>query len=229
MSVLVTKVTMFNSIRPSGSIHWHIWKKNISDTLHFKSKHELEPILHIVWLSVCNQRCWGRHWSPYHFKQWFLSRRTICVYAEEADWRLYATGIQLYGNLNATSASFSITLDRAPFTLAATSDINVLASITNLADVPHTVTLTALIPEEQIPPNPSLVVFESAVLTSSPAPLKYVDFDLRCFINDLWSWALILFLYLTFDRQFLHISVSFSSQTDFHQSQLSPEDFLKRL
>ena len=60
-----------------------------------------------------------------------------------------------------------------------------LASITNLADVPHTVTLTALIPEEQTPPNSSLVVFESAVLTSSPAPLKYVDFDLRCFINDL--------------------------------------------
>jgi hypothetical protein len=82
----------------------------------------------------------------------------------------HGTGLQLYGN--ATLASYSITLDGAPFTPPATSDNNVLVTITDLPDVPHAVTLTALIPEEQTPPNSSLVVFESAVLTSSPAPLN---------------------------------------------------------
>ena len=55
-------------------------------------------------------------------------------------------------------------------------------TITNLTDAPHAVTLTALIPEDQNLPNSSLVVFESAVLTSSPVPLKYVEFDFPCFI-----------------------------------------------
>ena len=79
-------------------------------------------------------------------------------------------------------ASYSITLDGAPFTPAATSDNNVLVTITDLPDVTHAVTLTALIPAGQDPPNSSMVVFESAVLTSSPEPLKYVGFDFRCFI-----------------------------------------------
>lgn len=80
-------------------------------------------------------------------------------------------------------------------------------TITDLPDVTHSVTLTALIPAGQDPPNSSMVVFESAVLTSSPEPLKCVEFDFRCFIMAL------TFIYLIFARQFLHNSVSFSSQT----------------
>jgi len=93
----------------------------------------------------------------------------------------HGTGIQLYGN--ATSASYSITLDGAPYSAAATSDNNLLVSITNLPDAPHAVTLTATIPEPQNPPNSSLVVFENAVLTSSPAPLN-VSFSSQAIDDD---------------------------------------------
>lgn len=71
-------------------------------------------------------------------------------------------------------ASYSITLDGASCTQPDPSDNNVLATIDGLTDALHTVTLTAIIPAVQDPPNSSMVAFEKAIITSSPLPPKYV-------------------------------------------------------
>ncbi|KAF8149484.1 hypothetical protein B0H34DRAFT_802469 [Crassisporium funariophilum] len=81
----------------------------------------------------------------------------------------HGTGIHLLGN--ATSASYSITLDGQPFTPAAPSD-NRLATIDGLEDAPHSVTLTAKIPSGQDPINSSMIVFDQAVIISSPASVS---------------------------------------------------------
>lgn len=91
------------------------------------------------------------------------------------------TGIQLYGK--AISASYSIALDGRPFEPSSPAD-NVLATITDLPDTLHTLVLTALIPGVQDPPNSSIVMFHSAVITSCPEPLKYVEINyLRMSLN----------------------------------------------
>lgn len=77
------------------------------------------------------------------------------------------TGIQLWGN--ATAASYSITLDGAPFAAPDPSD-NLLANIEGLSNAPHAVALTAVIPALQNPPNSSMLVFDKAIIASSPAP-----------------------------------------------------------
>ncbi|KJA27599.1 hypothetical protein HYPSUDRAFT_51655 [Hypholoma sublateritium FD-334 SS-4] len=75
------------------------------------------------------------------------------------------TGITLMGN--ATQANYSITLDGQLLSSPTTAD-NVLADIQSLNDTLHTVQLTAQISQSQNPPNSSMLVFDQAILFSSP-------------------------------------------------------------
>ena len=47
---------------------------------------------------------------------------------------------------------------------------NMLANLEDLPDASHTVVLTAQILESQSPPNSSMLVFDRAVIASSPNP-----------------------------------------------------------
>ncbi|KAF8800211.1 hypothetical protein BYT27DRAFT_7200394 [Phlegmacium glaucopus] len=128
-------------------------------------------------------------WNPYYTLSGFVpapgdvgngtSQHITSMNGSSCAIQWQGTGIQLFGN--ATFASYSITLDGAPFTPAATSD-GVLANIDGLADAPHIVVLTAETPAVQDPPDSSMLVFEKAIITSSPAPAN-VSFRSQV-IND---------------------------------------------
>ncbi|PPR04378.1 hypothetical protein CVT26_004215 [Gymnopilus dilepis] len=81
------------------------------------------------------------------------------------------TGIELRGNV--TLASYAVSVDGQVMSPpASTSQNNVLANIQNLQDGAHNVTLTAKIPQGQNPPNSSMLVFERALILSSPIPVS---------------------------------------------------------
>lgn len=76
-------------------------------------------------------------------------------------------GIQLIGN--ATLSSYAITLDGADVSSNATSLPNrTLVDIWDLPEGDHTITLTARTPQNQIPLNSSMLVFDEAVVRTSP-------------------------------------------------------------
>jgi len=77
------------------------------------------------------------------------------------------TAIELWGN--ATSANYSVILDGLPVSVGPPVG-NVLASLQDLQDTPHTVVLRAQIPNTQNPPNSSMLVFDKAVVTVAPIP-----------------------------------------------------------
>ncbi|KAF8187486.1 hypothetical protein BJ912DRAFT_423944 [Pholiota molesta] len=80
------------------------------------------------------------------------------------------TGITLMGN--ATQATYSITLDDQLLSdTNGSAAENVLANIHGLKDTLHTIRLTAQIPESQNPPTSSMLVFDQAILFSSPLPV----------------------------------------------------------
>lgn len=68
---------------------------------------------------------------------------------------------------NATQANYSIMLDGQLLPSPTTAD-NVLANIQSLNDTVHTVQLTVQISQSQNPPNSSMLVFDQAILFSSP-------------------------------------------------------------
>ncbi|KAF9051373.1 hypothetical protein BJ165DRAFT_1448349 [Panaeolus papilionaceus] len=79
-------------------------------------------------------------------------------------WR--GTGIKLLGN--ATSASYQITIDGQSATPQPDINQNILTSIDGLDDASHTVTLIAQIPPESATDTTSMLVFDKAILASSP-------------------------------------------------------------
>ncbi|TFK44161.1 hypothetical protein BDQ12DRAFT_708173 [Crucibulum laeve] len=80
----------------------------------------------------------------------------------------HGTGIQLLGN--ATKASYTITLDGAPQAQSNITDLsnNILATFQNLPEAPHTLSLTASTSNTENPPNSSMLVFDKALVISSP-------------------------------------------------------------
>ncbi|CAA7260663.1 unnamed protein product [Cyclocybe aegerita] len=109
------------------------------------------------------------------------------------------TGVQLFGNT--TNAAYTVTLDGVPITPfpnastttttsptpSASSASGLLADIQGLPDVPHTITLTALISPNsasgstadpaQVPFGSSMLVFDKAVILSSPVPTSNITFQ----------------------------------------------------
>lgn len=80
---------------------------------------------------------------------------------------------------NATQANYSITLDGQLLSDPVTAD-NVLADIQSLNDTMHTVQLTAQISQSQNPPNSSMLVFDQAILFSSPLSVANKLVSLFC-------------------------------------------------
>ncbi|KDR67573.1 hypothetical protein GALMADRAFT_130366 [Galerina marginata CBS 339.88] len=83
-------------------------------------------------------------------------------------WR--GTGIQLLGNV--TLASYALTVDGESVPTPVEQDTNILANIQGLEDDTHNITLTARIPPGQNPPNSSMLVFDTAIIMSSPIPVS---------------------------------------------------------
>ncbi|PPQ89465.1 hypothetical protein CVT25_011991 [Psilocybe cyanescens] len=85
-------------------------------------------------------------------------------------WR--GTGIQLQGNV--TQASYSVIIDGRSVSMDpdAQAGGSILVNIEGLEDATHNITLTAQIPPGQNPPNSSMLVFDKAVITSSPIPVS---------------------------------------------------------
>ncbi|KAF8971212.1 hypothetical protein BDZ97DRAFT_1914217 [Flammula alnicola] len=81
----------------------------------------------------------------------------------------HGTGITLMGN--ATQASYAITVDGTLIPPSPVPSDNVLTNIQGLNDSVHNITLTAQIPQGQNPPNSSMLVFDKAVIFSSPLPV----------------------------------------------------------
>ncbi|KAJ3488315.1 hypothetical protein NLJ89_g11628 [Agrocybe chaxingu] len=90
------------------------------------------------------------------------------------------TGVQLFGNT--TNAAYTVALDGVPISPfpnasttatspapSASSASGLLADIQGLPDVPHTITLTALISSGSTSGS-SMLVFDRAVVLSSPVP-----------------------------------------------------------
>lgn len=81
---------------------------------------------------------------------------------------LVGTGIKLYGN--ATDATYTISVDSAPTSPDVATFIqseNLLASVDDLSDSDHILTLTAHTLSSQDQPR-SFVVFDRAILTAPP-------------------------------------------------------------
>ncbi|KAF4620281.1 hypothetical protein D9613_000204 [Agrocybe pediades] len=120
----------------------------------------------------------GAGWNPYYNESGFASSlgevgNGTSLHITSLDgaslgfqWR--GTGIQLAGNV--TFASYEVMVDGQSIPSSPSSDGTTLLNVTGLPDALHNITLTAHISPGQNPANSSMLVFDKAIITSSPIP-----------------------------------------------------------